>query len=92
MTDAEVQDALDRWVARLTDALGVDPAVVDVAEVLGLAKETAHGVARPAAPVSAFIVGLAAGRAGGSAADVERAAAAARELLVTAELGSEADA
>jgi hypothetical protein len=30
--------------------------------VLDLARDAAHGVARPAAPVSAFIVGLAVGR------------------------------
>jgi len=83
---------LRRWVARLTAALDVDPAAVDIGAVLALAKETAHGVARPAAPVSAFVVGLAAGLAGGSAADAERATAVTRELLRTAELGSEADA
>lgn len=90
--EGRMPDDLSRWVARLTAALDVEPAAVDIAAVLALAKETAHGVARPAAPVSAFVVGLAAGRAGGSPADIERAMTATRELLLTAELGSEADA
>jgi hypothetical protein len=53
---------LSAWVTALCNALGVDPAEVDVTAVLDLARDAAHGVARPAAPVSAFVVGLAVGR------------------------------
>ncbi len=50
---------LDAWVALLASELGVDPAAVDVQSVLDLARETAHGVARPAAPLTGFFVGYA---------------------------------
>jgi hypothetical protein len=43
--------------------------------VLDLARDVAHGVARPAAPLTTFLLGLAAGRAGASDDDVRRLAA-----------------
>ena len=43
---------LDEWVAKLSVALGVGREVVDTAQVLALAGEAAHAVARPAAPVT----------------------------------------
>jgi len=67
---------LESWVDALCSALAVDRAAVDVPAILDLARDAAHGVARPAAPVSAFIAGLAA--AGGAAPD--RAIAAAAQL------------
>jgi hypothetical protein len=72
---------LDDWVARAGDALGLDPASVDVTELLDLTRDVAHGVARPAAPLTAFLVGLAAGRAGGDPAAVADAVATVRSLL-----------
>lgn len=54
--------ALDDWVAELVPALGLDGAEVDVDAVLDLASRTAHAVARPAAPLSAYLVGIAVGR------------------------------
>ena len=53
---------LDDWVTRATGALGVPPDAVDVRAVLDLAREVAHGVDRPAAPVTAYLVGVAVGR------------------------------
>lgn len=76
---------LEDWVTDLSNALGLDPAVLDRDLVLDLARDTAHGVARPAAPLSTFLVGLAAGRRGGDPAAVADAAAAARELIATRE-------
>jgi hypothetical protein len=67
---------LDDWVAEATAALGVDASELDVADVLDLARDVAHGIARPAAPVTAFLVGLAAGRAGGDVPSAVRAATA----------------
>ncbi|MGN8244429.1 DUF6457 domain-containing protein [Cellulomonas soli] len=58
------------WTAALAEALGVDPAVVDVAEVLDVAGDVAHQVARPAAPLSLFVAGIAVGAAGGDEAAV----------------------
>ncbi|ADP79250.1 DUF6457 domain-containing protein [Pseudofrankia inefficax] len=73
--------ALEDWVARAGDALGLDPAAVDVAQLLDLTRDVAHGVARPAAPLTAFLVGLAAGQAGGGPAAVADAVATVRAAL-----------
>lgn len=62
-------EALNDWVNAACAEVGIDPAEVDVAQILDLAREVAHGVARPAAPVTAFIAGLAVAR-GADAADV----------------------
>ncbi|HOY81384.1 MAG: molybdopterin-guanine dinucleotide biosynthesis protein MobA [Microbacteriaceae bacterium] len=65
-------EALDDWAAALREVLDlVDE--LPIALILDLARDVATGVARPAAPVSAFAVGLAAGRAGGSIHDIEAA-------------------
>lgn len=64
---------LDAWWATLTGALGVEDAPEVRDAILGLAGEAAHGVVRPAAPLTTFLAGYAAGRAGGSADDVARA-------------------
>jgi hypothetical protein len=58
--------ALAEWVGAVARELGLEGAVdsgelVDV--VLDLTSDVAHGVSRPAAPVTAFLVGVAAGRA-----------------------------
>jgi hypothetical protein len=55
---------LEDWTASVVAELGLDPADVDRDLVLDLARDVAHGVARPAAPLTAFLVGLAAGRSG----------------------------
>ena len=58
---------LDRWVERLQEALGLDrDLVLDVGAILDLARVAAHEVDRPAAPVTTFLVGYAAGRASGA--------------------------
>ncbi|SDY49696.1 Molybdopterin-guanine dinucleotide biosynthesis protein A [Herbiconiux ginsengi] len=73
--DQEQGVVLDRWVARLAAGLGLDGLEVDIEEVLGLAGVAAHAVRRPAAPLTTFVVGYAAGLA--VAADGADAAAAA---------------
>jgi hypothetical protein len=72
---------LDAWVADAAAALGVDASALDIPAVLDLARDVAHGVARPAAPVTAFLVGLAAGRAGGDASAVRESTEAVLALL-----------
>lgn len=62
---------LEGWVRRLTEALGIPDFDPDIALILDLARDAAHGVARPAAPLTTFLVGYAAGRAGGSERDIE---------------------
>lgn len=54
---------LDNWVEALEAELGLPPGTVDVPAVLDLARDAAHAVARPAAPVTTYAVGYAAGRA-----------------------------
>jgi hypothetical protein len=56
---------LEEWVAELGQALGLEPGDVVIDELLDLAKEAAHTVARPAAPITTFVVGYVAGRRGG---------------------------
>ena len=73
-------DPLSAWTDELTAALGVDPALVDTAAVLGLARDVAHGVARPAAPLTAFVVGLAAGRDGATPESIRSAIETARQM------------
>ncbi|KQM81149.1 DUF6457 domain-containing protein [Agromyces sp. Leaf222] len=63
---------LDAWVAEIAAELGLDPADVPVGDILDLTRRVAHGVARPAGPVTAFMIGLAVGRgtATGTASEV----------------------
>ncbi len=72
-------DDLSRWVDELCSALGIDTPV-DRDLVLDLARDAAHGVARPAAPLTTFLVGLAAGLRGGSPDDIAAAARLAKQL------------
>ena len=53
---------LDDWANDVCAALGLDPGTVDVNVVLNLARDVAHSVARPAAPLTAYLVGVAVGR------------------------------
>jgi hypothetical protein len=70
-------NVLEEWLSQSSALLGLDEASGAAYRdlVLDLAKDVAHGVARPAAPVTTFLLGLAAGRAGGSAEDVQRLSA-----------------
>ncbi len=57
-------NTLDEWTRTVSSALGIGDEV-DRDLVLDLARIVAHNVARPAAPLTAFLAGLAAGRGGG---------------------------
>jgi hypothetical protein len=69
----------DQWVDELSAALGIEDDV-DVDAILDLAGDAAHTVERRAAPVTTFLVGLAAGRSA-TAEGVEEAMAKAEALL-----------
>ncbi|MFF9485818.1 NTP transferase domain-containing protein [Streptomyces sp. NPDC014676] len=71
---------LDEWISAVKDELGID-LDVDTGVLLDLARDAAHGVARPAAPLTTFLVGYAAARAGG---DREAVAEAARKAAALA--------
>ncbi|MFE9422472.1 DUF6457 domain-containing protein [Kitasatospora sp. NPDC006697] len=79
---------LDDWMAEAAAELGIEPAV-DVKELLDLARVVAHGVARPAAPLTAFLIGWAAAARGGDAAAVT---AAAERITALAERWAAAEA
>nr|WP_250000487.1 DUF6457 domain-containing protein [Actinoplanes sp. M2I2] len=53
---------LDAWVAAAGREAGVDPGDIPTRLVLDLARDVAHGVVRPGAPVTAYLLGLAVGR------------------------------
>jgi hypothetical protein len=78
-------EALDAWAAQVAERLGLAPEDLPISAVLDLAGVVARGVARPAAPLSAFAAGLAAGRAGGSSADVRHAIAEITDLVAERE-------
>ncbi|WP_439692641.1 DUF6457 domain-containing protein [Curtobacterium sp. SP.BCo] len=76
-------DVLAAWTAELTAALGFPEGFeLDRDVVLDLARDAAHGVARPAAPLTTFLVGYAAGLRGGTADDVAATASVASRLAV----------
>jgi hypothetical protein len=70
---------VEEWVPRLVAELGLETEV-DIDAILAVAGDVAHAVERKAAPVSAFVIGLAAGRAGGSPEAVAEAVARTRAL------------
>lgn len=87
----EHDTVLDEWMAAIKAELGVD-LDVDTATLLDVARDAAHGVARPAAPLTTFLVGYAAARQGGSPEDVAEAARKAAELAARWAEEGEADA
>jgi hypothetical protein len=71
-------NTLDEWTDAACRELGLDPASLDVKLVLDLARDVAHGVARPAAPLTAYLLGVAVGQGrplAGSAARISQLAA-----------------
>ncbi|MDT0567822.1 NTP transferase domain-containing protein [Streptomyces sp. DSM 3412] len=88
---------LDEWISAVKDELGID-LDVDITELLDLARDAAHSVARPAAPLTTFLIGYAAAQAGGGPEAVTEAARKASALALrwadeaTSEAASEAKA
>lgn len=73
-------EALDEWAAALREHFGLAADDVPVGGVLDLARDVANEVARPAAPLGAFVAGLVAGRAGTDPQAVRDALAAVAAL------------
>lgn len=89
---------LTAWVARLATELQVEDAVdaggsigPDLRAVLAVARDASHRVARPAAPITTFLLGVALGRAG-AGADLGRLAGQVEALLPPADPGATTDA
>ncbi|MFI8290433.1 molybdenum cofactor guanylyltransferase [Streptomyces sp. ms191] len=74
-------NVLDEWITAVKDELGIE-LDVDTGVLLDLARDAAHGVARPAAPLTTFLVGYAAAKAG--AGGPEAVAEAARKAAALA--------
>jgi hypothetical protein len=76
------EDVLGPWLVEAAGSLGVDvPDDAVRGVVLDLARDVAHNVARPGAPLTAFLLGVAVGRG----ADVQVAAEELSRLATRAE-------
>lgn len=82
-TEADMLDeqVLEAWVRALAQELGVDY-VGDTGALLAVARDAAHNVDRPAAPLTTFLVGYAAGLQGGDAAIAREAGERASRLAL----------
>ncbi|MFK0171095.1 NTP transferase domain-containing protein [Streptomyces sp. NPDC090306] len=90
----EHEHVLDEWISAVKDELGID-LDVDTGVLLDLARDAAHGVARPAAPLTTFLVGYAAAQGGGgpeAVAEASRKAAALALRWAEEEAREEAEA
>jgi hypothetical protein len=52
---------MDEWTAAVCADLGIEAGAADLRAVLDMTRDVAHGVARPAAPFTAYLVGVAVG-------------------------------
>ncbi|PRY27254.1 DUF6457 domain-containing protein [Pseudosporangium ferrugineum] len=62
-------NVLEEWLKVAAAELGLSPADVQRTVVLDVARDVAHNVVRPGAPLSAYLMGVAVGR-GADPADV----------------------
>jgi len=53
---------LDAWIVAACTELGLQPGEVKAKAILDVARDVAHQVTRPGAPVSAYLMGVAVGR------------------------------
>ena len=80
---------LDDWLREAAATLGMEPADAAllgeeaVTLLLDVTRDVAHGVARPAGPLSTFVLGLAVGSSGGGLDDLRRLARRLADLADT---------
>jgi hypothetical protein len=68
---------LARWANELAGALNIDAAdIADIPLILDLARDAAHSILRPAAPVTTFLVGYAVGLGRGTTSELAAVASA----------------
>ena len=70
---------LHDWIDELSDVLEVDTEL-DEALILDLARTAAHNVARPAAPITTYLLGFAAGSQDANPEQIEALAARVQRL------------
>ena len=82
---------LDAWLDAVCAELGLPPETSQVRQtILDLARDAAHNVLRPAAPLTTFLVGVAAGRAShGTDLQTAVSAAAAKATALTEQFSQE---
>ncbi|MCC9178443.1 MULTISPECIES: DUF6457 domain-containing protein [unclassified Arthrobacter] len=85
------QEQLEAWSGRLLKALELEGTPVDISAVLDLAAAAAHNVVRPAAPLTTFIAGYAAGLAAGSGQATDAASMRSAMAVAAAECRDAAD-
>lgn len=56
--DEQQAQRLATWITQLTDELGVS-APINIDVILDVAKDAAHSIERPAAPVTTYLLGYA---------------------------------
>lgn len=77
-THDDTDELLEQWANTLVAELAIRDLTVDIRAVLSLAGVAAHSIVRPAAPLTTFLVGYAAGfaAAGNTLQPAEATAAA----------------
>ena len=78
VSDEEFDRVLEAWAEKVRAELAIPDAPLDLQQVLGVAGVAAHAVMRPAAPITTYLAGYAAGVAAAGGADPE---VAARDVL-----------
>ncbi|ASN40472.1 DUF6457 domain-containing protein [Paeniglutamicibacter terrestris] len=81
---------LEQWVSELLAAFELTDSQIDIDQVLSLAGVAAHTIVRPAAPLTTYLAGYAAGMAVGSGKVSEKPAMDAADALVRAVLAARA--
>ncbi|QNE46869.1 NTP transferase domain-containing protein [Glaciihabitans sp. INWT7] len=84
--DEAMRAALSEWSNRLTAALGLEAMEVDIDAVLALAGTAAHALLRPAAPLTTYLVGYAAGIAAAEKGAADADAAFGRAVAIATHL------
>ncbi|GAB3795134.1 DUF6457 domain-containing protein [Micromonospora zhanjiangensis] len=78
---------LDRWLAAARAELGLDADEIPTTLVLDVARDVAHQVLRPGAPVTAYLLGLAVGRGADPAEAAAKLTALARDWTADSAAG-----
>ncbi|MER8028911.1 NTP transferase domain-containing protein [Streptomyces bauhiniae] len=72
---------LNEWITAVKNELGIE-LDVDTRALLDAARDVAHGVARPAAPLTTFLIGYAAAQGKGDAESIAEASAKVADLAI----------
>jgi len=89
--DRDVPPELAAWAETLVYEFGLEADQVPIGRILELAAAAAHGVTRPAAPLSTFVAGLVAGRQGATPEEIADAIAEIKALVADHEVEPDAD-